>query len=89
MLRNKCDTDHSYPMSHGLCRQVGLETRTNTSSIAMWARHLAPNSAQLRLLATGTTSDRRPLLSSVHVHASLACIEECVVTMAGTLDLER
>lgn len=75
-------------MSHSVCGQVRLEAGTYTAGVAVWAGHLAPDGAQLGLLATGTTGDGGPLLSAVYIYASLASVEDSVVTVARTLNLE-
>lgn len=56
-------TDHSYPVAHGVCGQVGLEARAHAARVAVRPRHLAPDGAQLRLLAAGTARDGCALLS--------------------------
>lgn len=75
-------------MSHSLRGQVGAEASTHSTGVAVWSGHLAPDGAQLGLLATGSTSDGRPLLGAVYIYTTLACIEVCVFTALGSLDLE-
>lgn len=81
-------THHSYPMSHGMCREVGLEVSADRARVAVGACHLSPDGPQLGLLTAGTSCDGSPLLGAVHVHASLAHIEPRVTTVLSTLYLE-
>lgn len=75
-------------MSHGVCRQVCLKVSTDTARVTVGACHLAPDSTELGLLAAGASSNRRPLLSSVHIHTTLADVECGIITVLGTFNLE-
>lgn len=81
-------TDHAYPVAHGLRGQVGAEAGPHAAGAAVRARDLAPDGAQLGLLAARAARDGSALLGAVHVHAALAGVELGVVAAAGAFNLQ-
>lgn len=76
-------------MSHSLRGEVGLEPGPDAAGVAVWPGHLAPDRAQLGLLAPRPAGDGRPLLSPVHIHTLLACVEDRIFLVACTFNLEK
>uniref|UniRef100_A0A182UQ81 Uncharacterized protein n=1 Tax=Anopheles merus TaxID=30066 RepID=A0A182UQ81_ANOME len=81
------DTHDSDAMAHGVSGQVGAESCANAATVTVRTGNLAPDGADGGLLV----ASRVVLLglTAVHVHAPLADVEQDVLAVAASFNLQQ